>query len=261
MVTNLGQNWLLKHVAQWHHMVTNLGRHWLLNMASTVPTDVHEDSTGSWNPSLWKTRANYLAYSTRFFPMFGSTRSQVTSSHFINIIILECFIISTSRVELLRFANLTRRDQFDITLCQVKYRACCPIAFIGWHKTPIFWSHAATLWPFIRLTHWPQGEVVVILKIRIAVWAIPVKLISVECHRIYLMRNNVDKLWSNNTIWWEICVNTGWGKDLLPDGTKPLPEPKLTFYDNFDLFSSFLGGGVGDGGRGHLRGISNCSWI
>ena len=28
----------------------------------------------------------------------------------------------------------------------------------------------------------------------------------------------------------EIWVNTGSGNGLLPDGTKPLPEPVLTYY-------------------------------
>ena len=38
----------------------------------------------------------------------------------------------------------------------------------------------------------------------------------------------VNSLWPSDTIWREIWVNIGSGNVLLPDGTKPLPEPKLT---------------------------------
>ena len=40
----------------------------------------------------------------------------------------------------------------------------------------------------------------------------------------------VNSLWSSDAMWrW---VNIGPGNGLLPDGTKPLPEPMLT-YDEF----------------------------
>ena len=32
----------------------------------------------------------------------------------------------------------------------------------------------------------------------------------------------------SDTIWWQIYVNIGSSNDLLPDGTKPLPQPMLT---------------------------------
>ena len=36
-------------------------------------------------------------------------------------------------------------------------------------------------------------------------------------------------MWPSDAIWvLEILINNGSGKGLLPDGTKPLPEPKLT---------------------------------
>ena len=38
----------------------------------------------------------------------------------------------------------------------------------------------------------------------------------------------IDLLWLGDTIWWQISVNIGSGNDLLPDSTKPLPEPMLT---------------------------------
>ena len=36
----------------------------------------------------------------------------------------------------------------------------------------------------------------------------------------------VNSLWPSDTI----LVNTGSGNGLLPDGTKPLPEPMLTYH-------------------------------
>ena len=41
-------------------------------------------------------------------------------------------------------------------------------------------------------------------------------------------RMRVNSLWPCDTIWRQICVNIGSGNGLLPDGTKPLPEPMLT---------------------------------
>ena len=39
-----------------------------------------------------------------------------------------------------------------------------------------------------------------------------------------------------DAIWWQIWVNIGSGNGLLPDGTKPLPEPVLTkvLWNSFD---------------------------
>ena len=34
---------------------------------------------------------------------------------------------------------------------------------------------------------------------------------------------------------WEILVNTGAGKNVLPDDTKSLPEPMLTFHQSSPL--------------------------
>ena len=38
----------------------------------------------------------------------------------------------------------------------------------------------------------------------------------------------------------EIWVNTGSGNGLLPDGTKPLPEPMLTYHQSGTV--TFIGG-------------------
>ena len=42
----------------------------------------------------------------------------------------------------------------------------------------------------------------------------------------------INSLWSGDTIWQQlkISVNIGSGDGLLPDGTKPLPEPMLTYH-------------------------------
>ena len=41
----------------------------------------------------------------------------------------------------------------------------------------------------------------------------------------------VNSLWPSDAIWrQEIWVNIGSGNGLLPDGTKPLPEPILTYH-------------------------------
>ena len=42
-------------------------------------------------------------------------------------------------------------------------------------------------------------------------------------------------IWTVNSLWWrhmatEVWVNIGSGNGLLPDGTKPLPEPMLTYH-------------------------------
>ena len=34
----------------------------------------------------------------------------------------------------------------------------------------------------------------------------------------------------NDSIQWQILVNIGLSNILLPDGTEPLPEPKLTYH-------------------------------
>ena len=41
----------------------------------------------------------------------------------------------------------------------------------------------------------------------------------------------INSLWPSDTIWRHIWVNIGSGNGLLPDGTKPLPEPMLTFHN------------------------------
>ena len=38
----------------------------------------------------------------------------------------------------------------------------------------------------------------------------------------------INSLWPSDAVWWQIWVNIGSGSGLLPDGTKPLPEPMLT---------------------------------
>ena len=42
------------------------------------------------------------------------------------------------------------------------------------------------------------------------------------------MSELIGALWRHMVI--EILVNTGSGNGLLPDGTKPLPEPMLTYH-------------------------------
>ena len=42
---------------------------------------------------------------------------------------------------------------------------------------------------------------------------------------------NLNSLRPSDAIWWQdIWVNIGSGNGLLPDGTKPLPEPMLTYH-------------------------------
>ena len=46
---------------------------------------------------------------------------------------------------------------------------------------------------------------------------------------------HVNSLWPNNTITMTLVfVNTGSGNGLLPDGTKPLPEPMLTYHQGIN---------------------------
>ena len=70
----------------------------------------------------------------------------------------------------------------------------------------LMFSHylvACKLWySETSLTHWPLRYVMVILT---------------HCGQV-------------TTIWWQIWVYIGSGDGLLPDGTKPLPEPMLTYY-------------------------------
>ena len=40
----------------------------------------------------------------------------------------------------------------------------------------------------------------------------------------------VNTLWPSHAIWLQIGVNIGSGNGLLPDGTKPLPEPMLVHH-------------------------------
>ena len=39
---------------------------------------------------------------------------------------------------------------------------------------------------------------------------------------------HVNSLWPSDAIWRQIWINIGSGNGLVPDGTKPLPEPMLT---------------------------------
>ena len=43
-----------------------------------------------------------------------------------------------------------------------------------------------------------------------------------------LAKWHLNSLWPSDAIWWQIWVKLGSGNGLLPDGTKPLPEPMLT---------------------------------
>ena len=39
----------------------------------------------------------------------------------------------------------------------------------------------------------------------------------------------LSKLWPSDGIWWHKIVNIGSGNGLVPGGTKPLPEPMLSY--------------------------------
>ena len=74
-----------------------------------------------------------------------------------------------------------------------------------------------------ELTHWPPGDVTAsnfisinFLLYRTVARALAVKLLSGECHRSYVTGAHQSK------------VNAGSGNDLVPSGSKPLPEPMLT---------------------------------
>ena len=45
-----------------------------------------------------------------------------------------------------------------------------------------------------------------------------------------LVTKTFNSLWPSDAIWWQIWVNIGSCNGLLPDGTKPLPEPMLTYH-------------------------------
>ena len=51
----------------------------------------------------------------------------------------------------------------------------------------------------------------------------------------HLVEQNINLLWPSNAIWWQIWINIGSGDGLLPDGTKPLPEPMLTYHQWGDV--------------------------
>ena len=52
----------------------------------------------------------------------------------------------------------------------------------------------------------------------------------------------INSLWPSDTIWWQIWDNIGSGNGLLPDDTKPIPEPMLAYHQrgfvasNWDQF-------------------------
>ena len=51
---------------------------------------------------------------------------------------------------------------------------------------------------------------------------------ALECPtHLYFIFNS---MWPSDTIWRHRSVNTGSGNGLLPDGTKPLPQPMLTYH-------------------------------
>ena len=53
-----------------------------------------------------------------------------------------------------------------------------------------------------------------------------------------LMMRHLNSLRPSDAIWRHIWVNIGSGNDLLPDGTKPLPEPMLTYHQwSFVVFT------------------------
>ena len=46
----------------------------------------------------------------------------------------------------------------------------------------------------------------------------------------------INSLWLSDAIWWQkTCVNIGSDNGLLPDGTKPLSEPMLTFHQRYSV--------------------------
>ena len=53
-------------------------------------------------------------------------------------------------------------------------------------------------------------------------------MVSLLTHICVTRPQWVNSLWPSDAIWQQIWVNIGSGNGLLPDGTKPLPEPMLT---------------------------------
>ena len=49
-------------------------------------------------------------------------------------------------------------------------------------------------------------------------------------HLIMIAFIIINPLWPSDSIWLDNSVNIGCGNGMLPDGTKPLLEPMLTYY-------------------------------
>ena len=110
-----------------------------------------------------------------------------------------------------------------------KHRAISCASAHDWHLPNAHWPEwavdcASKLWKII-CTNPSQCPIGLLMTPKLKLWEIYwktwygwsswapiVKLLSGECHRIYL--------------WWE--VNIGSGNGLVPSGNKPLPEPMLT---------------------------------
>ena len=105
---------------------------------------------------------------------------------------------------------------------------------INKHKHNITWNSLSRLTcraistncsSFLMPTHMLKGG-----KRKLAYWILYHIELDLPC------MNSLKKIiWIQLIVFWwhpimtEIWVNTGSGNDLLPDGTKPLPEPMLTY--------------------------------
>ena len=84
----------------------------------------------------------------------------------------------------------------------------------GFRSFTYFWSKLWNDFPSI-LTHWPLGNLGVILKIQFSIlflWRVSAVLLML--------------IPSGESYWWWINISSGNG--LVPSGNKPLPEPMLT---------------------------------
>ena len=77
----------------------------------------HWDGAGSWNPSSWKTRIFYPAYSIPLLLIFWQHKGQGISSHGIALIVLEHSSFSTSRIKTLRSTPNWQHFADDIFKC------------------------------------------------------------------------------------------------------------------------------------------------
>ena len=54
---------------------------------------------------------------------------------------------------------------------------------------------------------------------------------------LWRVKSELNSLWPSDTIWWLIWVNIGSANGLLPDITKPLHEPRMTYHKKGSMAS------------------------